>query len=416
MKRLFSILTAVWAVVVAPFAWASTFGVNAPTIVQNVSGVLTGNTDRPMPDFRPSLIRLDPNQTPWTNFLLSLPEAKAIQPIFNLFEDFDFPVQDQVNNAAGYSSSDTSIVVDHGPYFGSGTLGKSLKVMNTRTREIFTVTSVSTNTLTAVRGSQYGTTSAAMLDNDYLLILGWAVTEGDTLPPIVTTQPNTITNRVQLWREAFGVTGTDLATQHRGGEEDWERNMKMAMAKVKKQIEYGTRFNGASYSGGTAPATERQTCGFEGFAINQFDMRGALSKPDFEYAMNVLFRYGSGDKLLFAGRNAMAQIDSLGYESVVIPAHETSIGLAITHITSSFGELDVIKDHTLSGGFADRMHCVDKGNVRFKMLRPFQMLDNRQANDYDGRKGEFLCEGGLELSLPDAHGVFYNIGTLGLSA
>ena len=401
---------AMLALLLLPFAGLTTFGI---TMVQNVSGVLTGNTDRPLPDFKPGLIRLDPNQTPWTNFLLTMPERKVVQPVYNLFEDFDVPVQDQVNLAAGYTSSDTSIVVDNGAYFGSGTLAKSLLVRNTRTREIFTVTSVSTNTLTVVRGSQYGTTSAAMNDNDYLEIVGWAITEGDTLPPITSTQPTTVTNNVQLFREAFGVTGTDLATTHRGNEEDWARNMKFAMAKIKKQMEYNLRFNGARVVSGTAPSTTRRTAGFENYVTtNLFNARGSLSKPDFEYWMNKIFRYGSGEKVMFCGRNSMAQIDSLGYEGVVIPADQTKIGLAIKRIESSFGVLEVIKDHTLSGGYADRIHIADKGHVALAVLRPFQMLDNRQAPDYDGKKAEFLAEVGMDLSLEQAHAVIYGVGTL----
>lgn len=404
MRRLFQFLATF-------FVALTTFGVTSPTIVQGISGVLTGNSDRPLPDFKPGLMRLDPNQTPFTNFLLSLPTRKVVQPVYNLFQDYDIPQQDYVNFANGYNSSDTSIVVDHGAYFGSGSLGRSLKVMNQRTREIFTVTSVSTNTLTIVRGSQYGTTSAAMLDNDGLLILGWAMTEGDTLPPIQTTQPLTVTNNTQIFREAFGVTGTDLATTHRGNEEDWSRNMKMAAAKIKRQVEYAIRFQSTRQVGGTAPATERTTCGFEGYAINQFDARGSLSKPDFETWMNILGRYRSSNEwVAFCGRNSMAQIDSLGYEGIVVPKEQTSIGMAIKTIEASFGTIHVIKDHTLSGGFADRIHLVDKANASLAELRPFQMLDNRQANDYDGKKAEFLWEPGFDLSHPETHGVVFNVG------
>lgn len=410
------ILSRFLAALAAFFAGVTSFGVQTPTIVNTLSGSLTGNPDRPLPDFKPGLLRLDPNQTPWTNFLMTMPTRKVVQPLYNGFEDFDVPIQDQINFSAGYNSSDTLLVVDHGAYFGSGSLARSLKVMNTRTREIFTVTSVSTNTLTAVRGSQYGTTSAAMLDNDWLLILGWVITEGDTLPPIATTQPTTVTNNVQLFREAFGVTGTDLATTHRGNEEDWSRNMKFAAAKLKKQMEYAFRFQSTRQVSGTAPLTQRTTCGFEGYAINSFDARGSLSKPDFEYYMNVLSRYGSGEWVMFAGRNAMAQIDSLGYEGVVVPANETKIGLAIKRIESSFGVLEVIKDHTLSGGFADRIHIADKAYIAMAELRPFQMLQDRQAPDYDGKKAEFLAEVGFDLFKPDAHGVIYGVGTIPTSA
>lgn len=405
-------LKAAFAWLLLPIVALSTFGVS---IVQGVSGVLTGNTDRPEQDWYPSLIRLDPNQSPFTNLLMALPRQKAIQPLYNLFEDFDVPVMDQVNYASGYSDSDTSIVVDNGAYFGSGALAKSLRVRVCRTREIIKVTSVSTNTLTVSRGA-YSTTAAAILDNDWFEIMGYVITEGDTLPPITTTQPTTVTNNVQLFREAFGVTGTDHATQHRGGEEDLSRNMKMAGAKLKKQMENALRFNGARVVTGTAPATERMTAGFESFiTTNLFDARGSLSKPDFESWMNQVFRYGSSEKMMFVGRNAMAQIDSLGYEGPTVPASETKIGLAIKRIESSFGVLEVIKDHSLSGGYADRIHIVDKANVALKELRPFQLLRDRHAPDYDGQKHEFLAEVGLWLAQEQSHAVIKNIG-YGLSA
>jgi polygalacturonase len=73
------------------------------------------------------------------------------------------PITTQVNNGAGYTSSDTDIVVDDGSKMNFGDL-----IRVPRTGEVILVGSVSSNTVTGVRGNSAGLAAAALLDNDYV--------------------------------------------------------------------------------------------------------------------------------------------------------------------------------------------------------------------------------------------------------
>src|SRR5207244_147797 len=86
----------------------------------------------------------DPDSAPFTLITAGNPDSRsAINPEFAWFEKTLFPVFDQINNGAGYSSSATSLVVDDGAYFFAGDV-----VEVVRTGEKFLVISVSSNTLT----------------------------------------------------------------------------------------------------------------------------------------------------------------------------------------------------------------------------------------------------------------------------
>jgi len=96
--------------------------------------------------------------------LWSTKEALS-QPVYYWVEDEILPIDTQVNLAAGYTASDTSIVVDDARLF---IVNSEIHV--TRTLENMRVTAVNytTNTLTVVRGWN-GSPASALLDNEKLI-------------------------------------------------------------------------------------------------------------------------------------------------------------------------------------------------------------------------------------------------------
>src|SRR3990170_1398633 len=94
-------------------------------------------------DMSEKIYLLQPEEAPFTALLRKLAKKSAVNPKFEWLEDEARPWVDQVNNGAGYTAGDTSIVVDNGAYFRAGDVVKVF-----RTGEVIRVSSVSTNTLT----------------------------------------------------------------------------------------------------------------------------------------------------------------------------------------------------------------------------------------------------------------------------
>lgn len=374
------------------------FGV---TVRTGVSNTLAGNQDRRPFNWRNTLEMLDPDLAPFTHLLMKLERQRTDSVKFYLFEDDDVPIWSRVNNGAGYSAVATSIVVDDGTLFYT-----DARVINTRTGEIMLVASVSTNTLDVTGGRGYDGTSAATInDNDWLLVLGEVVYEGDDIGTIRTSVPTTVYNYVEIFRKAYGYTKTNEWERKRGPN-DPERDRTIALRELKKQIEYSMRF-GRRLETGTHPNIRRRTGGLEYFATQVCNANGALSEPFLLSVCEKAFRYGDRqNKLCFVGRDARLQLDALGLAAQsVIEASDSRnwLGMEIRMFRSSFGTLRMVTDHSLSNGYAGRMHIVDASHVNMKIGRDLQHLTNRQGNGEDQVKNEFLMEAGLQLDTPNAH-------------
>lgn len=375
-----------------------TFGV---TNRDGIGYSLSGNQDRRPLHWFDGLKMLDPEITPFVNLTMKLDRVPVSDPKYNLFEDDDRQAWDTL--AEALDNSETGIDVTDGTKFMAGH-----RVLVVETGEVFTVSSVSSNTLTVTRGS-LGTTAAAAVTAGDLLILGNQVYEGDNLPSIKTTQPVTKYNYVQIFREAYGYSLTNAATKKRGGPNDPERDRLIAMREFKKSIERAFRW-GTRYEGGSGSSIERTTGGFESLVTtNVFDVDGGLSRPDILRIVERVTRYGSPKKLWICGREARLAFDALGFENELVPADRNWIGVDITRVRTSFGEFGLITDHMNEQGYADRIHIVDPTKVKMAVLRGVQHLENRQNNDEDLVKNEFLCEVGLYLDTESAHGVVKGI-------
>jgi hypothetical protein len=161
-----------------------------PTVISGGTG--TGNISqyRRIFDVSKDVAFYNPNANPFYLLAQQAGKEESIDPEFRCLEAQIQPVFDDVSGAQ--TAGDTSIEVDHGSYFKAEDL-----VLNTRTKEIFKVTSVAANTLTVVRG--YGSVSAqAMNDDDELRRVGNAFEEGADVDTAKTVKVDTVINYCQL--------------------------------------------------------------------------------------------------------------------------------------------------------------------------------------------------------------------------
>lgn len=363
-------------------------------------------------DMRETVLELEPNVAPLTVLSSKLGSDNTYNPEFSWTEDDLEPRFDLVNNGAGYNSSATSIVVDNGAYFAQH---DSVKV--TRTGEIFRVTAVSTNTLTVVRGIGGG--AAAIVDNDELLIVGSSQPEGDTSRPARSSNPTKVTNYTEITRTPFHATETLIHSDTITRPKDFDRQAFHAGVEHKKSLEYKW-FHGKPSEDLTGSTPRRTTGGvFHYIQTNRTDVGGTMTEAEFFSTFSAGFRYSNGNriKVAFASRLAVDVLN--GYPKAkleVVDQSADTYGLSIMRYRSPHGTLNVITHNLLEGTvYGGYIVVLDMDLVKKRPLgnsegsRDTHIARDRQANDEDARKHEYITEAGLEFGIEKRHFIVSNI-------
>jgi len=141
---------------------------------------------------------------------------------------------------------------------------------------------------------------------------------------------------------------------------------------------------------------------------------GTVTKKQFNSIIErAFFRTGDGqfEKLLICGTGFVSVFNEFAEKSSIktinINEKETTYGMSLTTWESPFGTL-MIKTHPLfteNPAFRYSAFIVDMGSVKYHAFQDSdtELLKNRQAPDFDGRKDEWLTEYGLEVNFPERH-------------
>jgi hypothetical protein len=379
------------------------------TLVTGQRGTTTGNADNRRVDMADKILLLEPDSAPLTVITKKISKKKTGNPQFKWQEDELDPRYDAVNNGAGYSDSDTSIVVDNGPYFYAQCL-----VYVPRTGETMRVTAVSTNTLTVVRGVG-DSTGAALLDNDELIITSSAQPEGDASKTARSRNQATVYNYCQIIRTEWDATGTGLHSEYEA-DDDWDHQALKHGIEHKVSVEsafmVGTR--GEDTSSGQA----RRTCGgFKEFATeNETAVNGALTEWEFFNGLRPMFDYGANEKWAFASPLAIDVLNGFPRGKLEVRQNEKTFGIRVMQYVSPHGTLNVIKHKLLKGEYlGGEIWVMDSDVVAYRYLqnkrgsRDTHIRKEIQNNDVDGRKDEYLTEAGPQIGSPARHGSFTGI-------
>ena len=132
----------------------------------------------------------------------------------------------------------------------------------------------------------------------------------------------------------------------------------------------------------------------------------------------------SGDKLVLTSRKILSWMNKLGtssfLENSIGGVSQYSLDVAnvpgqfgheVTKVKTIFGNLHFVQEPLLRNQWENKAILVDLKNVAYRPLvgngknRDTHIMTNVQDNDVDGRKDMILTEAGLEISLPETHGV-----------
>lgn len=372
------------------------------TLVTGQRGTSGINVDNRKVDMADKILLLEPDSAPLTVITKNISKKATGNPKFQWLEDELEPRWDQINNGAGYTNSDTSIVVDNGPYFQAQQI-----VYVPRTGESMRVTAVSTNTLTVVRG--VGSTAAAIVDDDPLLIANTAQPEGDASKPARSRNSATVLNYTQIFRDEWDATETALHSEFEA-DDDWDHQALKHGIEHKKSIEYGLMVNHPSEDTSSGQA-RRTTGGFAHYVTsNVTDAGGAFTEIELFSALRPAFRYGAKEKWGFASALAVDVMNTFPRGKLEVTQSERTFGVRVMQYVSPHGTLNLVTHWLLEGAvLGGQIWIMDSDVVKYRYLqnkrgsRDTHINKEIQNNDVDGRKDEYLTEAGMQFGLEKRH-------------
>ena len=362
------------------------------------------------PDKAVNVAQLEENTAPLLLMTKKMNKKPSINPTFSHFEDEPMPYWDAINNGAGYSSTDTALVVDNGTFFAANYL-----VIIPRTLEIIRVTSVSTNTLTAARGVA-GSTAAAILDDDDLRIIGTAYAGGASKGTMKSTQKTEVTGYCQIFRDTFGVTKTEAASEMYWGkdmpQERMERGVDHAIS-----LESGFIFGKASidtsggtpiwYTGGVIDAISTNTTAVNGFL--DLDSMDTFIRTGFRYNSTR----GKNLKWFFCSRLVASAINAFARDAIRTIPRDAVFGIKMQEYQNIHGTIAVIphnllEDHPLAAGLNSEVFggygiMVDPSSPRYRYLqtRDTKLLPGIETPGDDLIQEEYLSQVGLQFRMEE---------------
>lgn len=386
-------------------------------------------------NWRREILYRFPNSGSTLVSLLSLTDTQDVSssPEFNWAEK-DLPSQrTQIDNAAGYNSSATTLAVDDSSHFRVGHV-----VQNIRTKELMQVLTVPSGTTITVKRQLQDLSGGSLTidDNDALLVIGNVNAEGASTPPSLSTDPNNYSNYTQIFRTPYAVSGTALKTamnwDRRGPQPELAREALMRHSiEMEKAFIFGAK---AKWTDSSSGQVMRLTQGITKFlpAAGSVSLQDGHtitgdSDDDCRYIVNSdglvtparldgwmerVFRYTSpevDEKLALAGSGAIKTLESLMKlaNTPFTMQEEEYFGIRFRRYTTSFGSI-LIKVHPLFSKdptYRFSMLIVDVPYLVYRYLegRDTELLTNRQSPGADQRIDEWLTECGLEVHHAEAH-------------
>ena len=347
-------------------------------------------------------------------------KALAKRQVFNAqFEIFTDEVQENataINNAAGYSSSATSIVVDDGSLFVAND-----QLYVPRTGETMLVSARSGNTLTVVRA--IGSTGVALLDNDYVVRISSAYPVNAVSGTPKSTQVARDYNYTQIFRTPVSIGRTDKDSKlNYTPKSDIDRLLMEGAVEHLRSIErafwYGARSENAAID--SSGARQRTTGGIFSFVTtNVYDISGAggvLTTTVMDAFAEVAFAKGSPVKYLFCSPRVLSKINGLSENLIRRTSEDKMFGSNLTEYQTSHGTFILIRtphfgDTGLGVTFGGTAVAIDPEQIKYAYLNNAEneLHMNIQENDRDGVKHEWLAECGLHLANQTAHAILQGV-------
>jgi hypothetical protein len=320
-----------------------------------------------------------------------------------LLEDELDPLDDAIDNAAGWdNSATTGLAVDDASKFQDGHI-----LLVGSEKLVVKSADAAANTIEVYARGFGGTSPAAHADDTIIYIVGMARLEGDDADYGPRTDITAPYNYTSIFQKAIKVSGTMHAISQHGIQDEFMYQANKAAPHLLRLVErmafYGERVEGSA----TAP---RSAGGLDTFITdNTVDAGGAIVKADVDALMEEIILDGGYPDLLVmnprVANDLRALLDNSSF--IRIGQHELQFGMnAIERVVTQYGELELVIDRWCPTGTA---YVLQSDKVGFYALRPFSAYELARVGD--SIRGEVVGEFSLLLANDKAHGKITGITT-----
>lgn len=358
---------------------------------------------------------LDTDTTQFTTILNKLPSKPATREKINWLEDQYFPNFTTLAASATSAATTIDVATGTGVYFRANDL-----VRNALTGEMYSVTSISTDTLTVVRAIG-GTSAASSASGADLLIAANASAQGADIGTHKVTTRVLGYNYTEIQRNSLSFTGTEVNIETYGPGDPMNEIAKKSV-EHKRALE-NMLWRGARAFTSAAPSSKGYSGGVDEFlSTNVFSSIGTLTRAVLDSKLSTIMQHGSLNKVIFAAPVPAAALSGLfadNWVKVTSTGSSEVYGAKVTgFISGAYGtNIPVITKRdwgrfsTASNQYGSRLYVLDLDYIARRPLRnrDTQLLRNRQSNSEDKVTHEFLTEQSLQFAQESCHGVLKGI-------
>lgn len=251
-------------------------------------------------------------------------------------------------------------------------------------------------------------------------------------------------NYAQIFRTSMTITGSQLKTSLKYDETGAYKDMaKEAAINHMREIEFGFIFGRATknitdstnnlptyttggilwhmeqWEAGTLYEVTASTADTDDNKRIIANSSGNLSEKDYDNYLERVFRVTNNkanEKLVLCGSGFLNVINRMYKSKTVLNSDlplTADYGMNVVKHITPFGTI-FYKTHplfTMNSTLRNNALFVDVGNLRYRYLdgRDTELLTNRQPNDADYRKDEWLTEAGLEVRYPESNLYLQNV-------
>jgi hypothetical protein len=361
-------------------------------------------------DMSPTIAQLEPDEAPLTTMLQKIGKRAAFSQKVEWLSDELVPRLTTLSASAASDLTAIAVATGTGTYFRAGDV-----VRIASTGENCSVSAVSANTVYVTRALG-GVTALSAASGVDLIKVGNAAAEGATLGTLIQTKKVANYNYAQIQRDPWGFTNTLVASKLYGGPEP-ANEAKKKLIEHKRQLEnslfWGVRDLNTS---GSAPIGYVGGI-FQYVTSNITSVGGNLTESVMETFLRTAFRYGSQNKVMFVSPLVASAMSSFAQGKLALPSVDTNkYGVSLGQYQSASGAViqimikrDWLDFQAGSNQYGGIGVVVDMDDVTMRPLRDTVLKPDRQANDEDSVKQEYLTEWSFELGQEKKHAIIRGI-------
>jgi hypothetical protein len=136
---------------------------------------------------------------------------------------------------------------------------------------------------------------------------------------------------------------------------------------------------------------------------------GTLDEDTFEAFCEMVFKYGSSQKLLIASSKLISVINAFGRDKIQTVSKEESYGLRMSRYISAHGDLLIVNSKVLVNYYSGWGIVADMDKIEYKPLRDTQLNRGIQPADEDAIRDEYLTEVTLKVENEECHGIIKGV-------